>query len=580
MSTPENPLAKYKTYSYYHSLAVCSNTSVAQELYRRNDIADFTVRSDYKPQSLADGSYVVLANGSTDAHFMVSGVKWAAMMAPRFGSEYFGTIATEGQIDIQEPRGVRFMNVVVDALRDMGIDAMVATYVLKTVFVGHSADGTRDEYTSVKPLLFLVTDIAAEFSIVGGQYVISFLPLANGANKFSHINTASDHASTLTISKGEPLTKAFTELTTQINSAYDKHYEKVIGDVSEVVEPLKVRYEIKAGPDYTSDIYKIDDFPKSTSNTGEDSVINFGMQSTVESAIAMIMRHCTLVKDEATNPKNTDKFIYKINTLVETSISEVKVIYVVDRYKQPISPISAAIEGNEEIIEPGNILELDYIYSGKNIDILDFEMRMAQGLMFLQTISTTDNEGKNKDNAKADSGAPITSDGTKTQSKIKTPIFFSTKDKNALTKHSRAPLSATTFQDRMSRFAALEGLDAKVTITGNPVFLNNLIKLPQEIKDSQSTGTADDDVARDHGLTPTLCKVNIFMPKNDDLATFEPEQFWYRGLYYIFEIENSFDDGIFTQTLDIMSLPVDLGFDKEENTDKDTTEIPENQNKQ
>ena len=64
------------------------------------------------------------------------------------------------------------------------------------------------------------------------------------------------------------------------------------------------------------------------------------------------------------------------------------------------------------------------------------------------------------------------------------------------------------------------------------------------------------------------------MPSNDDDSDFS-EPFWYEGFYYCFGITHNFDDGLFTQQLDMISLPQSDEKETDTQKEKDKTKQEE-----
>ena len=131
MSNPENPLARYRTYSYHHFLIACDNTTTAQILAqspRFSDVLRFAERSERTGRNLvqsisgtvngvqATGNYSVVINTMVDADFIIESVRWATIFTPSdsneagVGPEQFTSFAIEGTMEIREPQGIQFLN--------------------------------------------------------------------------------------------------------------------------------------------------------------------------------------------------------------------------------------------------------------------------------------------------------------------------------------------------------------------------------------------------------------------------------------------------------------------------------------
>ncbi len=99
MSTPENPLAKYRSYSYHHILIACDNEAAARFIRGSNAIDAFRQIGTEQQQEIPDqtlklrpipeidettgketktriGAYVVILNGMVDTTYVVRDVEW------------------------------------------------------------------------------------------------------------------------------------------------------------------------------------------------------------------------------------------------------------------------------------------------------------------------------------------------------------------------------------------------------------------------------------------------------------------------------------------------------------------------
>ena len=641
MANFENPLDRFHTYSYYHILVACTTTDVAESiktstflnLGRRTQ----SIEEKYKVRGItADGKeidkdhpnrigrYSILFNGSTDAEFSITNVKWNTVLYPVNDENAYTTIATEGKMEIQEPRGARFLNLINNVVHEFGISAESVIFSIKTIFVGRTNTGTAvktEDITNIPPLMFTLYDLTAEFDMVGSTYEVTFVPLSNGAAKMSQYNLATNQITSFNLNAKSSLVSALDLFSQKINTIYGDYAKDVVKQSGKKESDFTFMvYSITYDDIYRDETrYKIDNFEDQTKTTLDGEIpISFGDDATIESALNKIMKHCTGViadgngesKHNNNNKKDNIKYGYKILSSVQSFAStnkdskeetvNVVVNYRIVRYALPTqSIIELAFTGDEtsELLK-NNSLILNYIWTGKNKDILEFDMRLAAGVAFLQLLTTTNNIPKdNSDPTKASKAQlPSARGGTllgqnsstenpnkksksneqnKTQ---KTLLTFPSNDKNNDTRNTKKPYSSLTFNNLLGRFAALEGMDTSVKIRGNPIFFSNFINTPS-IFNNPELSTKDGHFS-DFERVPSLCKINIKMPRadvfpgvNDNNIT-SYEDFWYKGYYYIYYVENIFEgSGEFTQVLKMTTLPNDLDFSNDEDTNVPTTAV-------
>jgi len=654
MSNPPNPLSQYHTYSYHHILLACSTTKVAEALHKSNELVTF--RRDatqkntdtdpfgkYNAREVGDGRYIIVINGMEDADLIITDLKWKSVTAASAGSngvDRFSTMTLDGSMVIDEPRGVKFMNIMTEVANRLRSDPNGIIFMIKTIFIGHTSSSvayslnqsqaetitsarTGDVYdpiTNVRPSLFFLTDITGQFRIEGGRYNIGLIGVSNGASKQKHLMRAAQQISinfndTVPGCEGRTLSGGLCRLQNAINRDYDQYFEKIKKEVESEVDSKgnklkfngkKVQYIIKAEYPYAIapnngislaqqkravSSYVITDFkPQNTDKGKKDEAgsISFGDTRSIEQAIMKIVNRCSKIKEEAVFTENNTigeeaKWVPKVVSTVETTETTYKVIFKLRRVLEARSNIIATVakrtDDNINSLSEDvrrNVFTLDYIYTGKNTDILDFDIKMDFGLAFFQTLISTETIPSQQNAAKGqpptqveasnDAKSPTitgqkdnpSSDSSHPPLRAKTPIFYSTKFDDKTNKNTLNPLLSTKFQSLLNRHAALDNIGAKVKIHGNPGLLNSMSKQPSEVSgqsDRLQTGAnVETDPFPFWETTPAIVKLNIKMPTDDQDGDYSLP-FWYEGFYYCFQIENEFVSGEFTQTLEMMSLP-------------------------
>ena len=121
MSTPENILSKYRTYSYHHVLVACESTSVAETLAKSGNLYKYINApgdEQYTKNSISRnpstnsggiiGDYIIITNNMVDSNFFIDDLKWMTVVAPtppKKGEDFeqFASFAVEGSMVVTEP---------------------------------------------------------------------------------------------------------------------------------------------------------------------------------------------------------------------------------------------------------------------------------------------------------------------------------------------------------------------------------------------------------------------------------------------------------------------------------------------
>lgn len=610
MSTPENPLSSFRTYSYYHILMICDNVQTATNASESSNINQFIKSSnsalistndiieiDNKTGS-ANGKYIILVNSLSNAKYSIEELKWESItgqMGDNSGDN-FVSMVTEGAMKIVEPLGILFLNEVKNAYELLECDPTLAVWMIKTIFVGfnHDSNSAPEYITNIKPLIFNVVDLTADFSIEGGTYNISFVNINNGSGKLPQLMNAAESIK-ITLDKSNTLQNAITKLNGEVNSRSLKHFNEVKSSVINSGKvPIPVKYEFILDDRYKNSEYIIDDTQQQNKTNGltdDGCTLDFSKSISVENAIKSIMRHCSKVKSDIKGDSINNKYGYKIRSILNSTNEYHTITYHILKYRMVFSNIFADVNNTDAQTQEdikNNTLELDYIYSGKNTDIIDFSMKMDMGLVFFQTIISNNSLGSQQEALSGNlttTGQPtnaIPQDATiapKKKRDIKMPIFLSTIMKNLDNTNSKNPKSSTEFQTLLNRQAALENLNSKIKIHGNPNLLNSINQIPLDYVEINRATPIDAKYAPvfpNWEKIPALAKINIFMPSPNANDISGREKFWYDGLFYVFGVLNEFSSGIFTQELDMISIPVEDNKENDLTFAKDKTTINSN----
>lgn len=602
MSTPLNPLSKYRSYSYHHVLAICDCTQTAEELSESIVLGDaFLARPPSERMvvrnTTSGGKYLVLINGFTDSEYVIQNMNWGTIIAPTSasadGHNTVSTIETDGEMTILEPYGVNFLEAIPQACDALERDPINVMWLVKTFFVGHMDDGSTEVISNIRPLVLLPVDVQAEFSETGAKYIIGFVGIANGAVNAPYAQEIASQVRITNSAAGATLQTIFeTDLPAIIENLYIQETNKLreqyqkTGVEFDEAKYIPVKYRFVLDPAYRGMIYGDAEKIQSQSKNG---IVTLTVSSnpTFDKIIEAIMFSSKQVCQECNNEE--EKYVFKTVSSMYSTPTEVTVTYYIQRFKVVTPKLDDAIrEGKKFEPPPGTSLEFDYIFTGKNIDILEFDIKMEMGLAFFQTLSTTNNipsgdeflNGIAPGIANGGSGsAPNQKLNSSSQSaERKIPLWLGGQIKDPIIRNKMYPISVANFQSMLARHAALENIQAKVVIHGNPQLLDELSIMPtdmEKIEDGKGIRTEDPVANQTINPTwtslPTFIKINIKMPAPYRDEFDYTKDFWYDGYFMLFAVNNVFDNGEFRQELEMFSLPYGDPFD---NTTDETDSDP------
>lgn len=621
MSRPENRLARYRSYSYYHVLAVCDHSLTANALTEQTDLGVWQHTSDrgdglsiYGVKEIPTsgavngiGKYCILINGSTNANFVITNVKWISSTAGSATMLDSGTsIAIEGSMQVSEPRGILFMDQIITCCLALGVDVAQSSFVLKTFMVGYTDDEASpvDYVNDISPLHFVITDLKGSFTERGGEYDIEFTSIANGSARIPQYSRVADGFS-VNLSDNPTLAGAIDKLNAKINDSYAKYSRCVRDTLSSsttdqtVVSQLQNQYRdivylFKLDDYYSStpkrSLYRVTNAPaqvKSTADCDSGIILKASPGMSIEDVLHMIMRACPQVAEEAT--KGTSDGIrmeYKIQSSMWSEPDRTTggltfyVQYVITPFMSPkgnsvqnvlrLSPEGGPVDRSKLI---QNLIEFDYLYTGRNIDILEFDMKVNMGIAYLQT-ATISNSLKDQlelTAARRTQVASTINQATRFGQPVQVPIFFGMQISSNLN-NTQTPGQTVDAAFTMAKHSSLELQDVTMRVVGNYRLLSSVNRTSSPFSATNpirpETTASLDDPNREADFThwgnfPAFVKVNIKMPRNDDdLALLEQGQqqdytanFWYQGYYYVTTIEHMFDQGEFSQVLHMIAMP-------------------------
>jgi hypothetical protein len=605
-----NPLHQYRTYSYHHVLIACTNSTLVQESFGNipfdqllpTDQAIGNVSARATPRLINNNPqnpYVVLLNTQVDSEFLVKSLTFkvipqAAPQAPSDQKQNFKyasmAFMNEGSMVIEEPFGVRFGDLISQTALNLKCAPERLVFVIKTAFFGFTDEGVS-VVQYIKPYSVCIWEIQATFTAAGGRYEIQFMPYDNG---FAHRKGISMVGSAVKFQCGPTIGETMARFQQILNKDQEKLHE-----TDNTLQ--QISYKIIVDDAYLT--YTIDKtVPANSKNKTEIQIVG-SLNDSISEIIQKIMVSSPQVQNElaqpAQTPENseanprTDRFVFKIWSQVKNTRTEFEVTYRVQRQKIIVMPVPTQQDKEKDptiLIQlhkdattkfiadakaANNYLEYDYIYSGKNVDILDFEMKMNLFTVYASYYAERmriDAPGQIKNRTEpgfvttgnTNSMSTSTPDISKGLQLSPLPPRYLNLGVNNIKEFHK-------FNDFLSRSVMIgTGLSyINMTIAGDPRLYAGFLQQPFDeagkVIDPSKLAGKPDQVMSNWGRLPTLIKVNIFMP-NPPTAVSQDQTvesafaapFYHDGLYWVASIDNMFtDDGKFTQHLELLSIPPD-----------------------
>lgn len=595
----ENILHKFRSYSYHHVI-IASNTTKVQDVLNspefefgklfnpRGQDPDQNAfsytggrrKQDIIVHNITDGSYVILLNSSQDADFYIDEITWHSVLIPQTRSDAISVhnAGLDGTIKIVEPNGIRFYNYLNDVFDRLNCGPVGVTFYVKTFFIGYpdGSDGISNPdvaqiITTVKPLGFHIIDVQTEVSKVGSTHTISFVGAVNGVSHvsaFNRVPPGMEHLGTKGVFGSQLyLEDAIKLFETNINNISKREFEKYINDgiaagvPADALKARRVKYEFYLDDHWKKDSnsgpYVVDNFSKVQMETTGPGVLVMDPNMKIDDAITRIMNHCSLYLIEASQgtvidiPERPRFFTHKIETEVVSTCfpqasndesgewGEFILKFYINRYEikqqkdvafQDTSSIS-----DETLAQ--NSIEFDYIFTGRNTDIIDFDMKL-DGLLMLYSLKVRRNDStqqRTSDTIPASPSQPF----FQKRPYEPIPLPQAQTDSNMIN-HKPFSLEYASSRSLLNTLSTISAIQSKVKIKGNPRLLGNLLPTP--------------DIDGRLSKTPAYAKINIRMPSDTPDGEYYTEPFWYQGYYYIVTADHTFSRGSFTQELDLIPL--------------------------
>lgn len=451
MSYLYNPLDKFQSYSTHYILVACRTSERAKDFAAEKNnqqsldaIDRVKTLGDTIPfNGTKDEAYLVL-DTRRFTQYSVESLKYEVFVNGLVNKQSPANFAGELEMTIIDSVGISFINFLqwlLDEKMQTNTDGMI--FMLKTLFVGHNANGvTETVHTVTIPLMMSKIELSMDSS--RGAYVCSFWPTSNfntqGNSRWLNIGTASTYFT----GKGDNTLGAMVKsFESELNRKSSEYYETISNQMLQYRAPRpgsnkfgrKVRYQITLPPSWENfefngsstggaietDFVQIikqkesaalTDAQKKASSKPSSNAPTTDSHFSVDSGLSItevldLMFKQThevqlkgVLRDAQAESVSFHKFLVSVTSDEDSFCVHVDVVeFVVPN--AIASSTSTAIGANESSLYeiknglriPKNSFELDYLFTGKNKDVLSFDMKL-QNLAFLLNASTRVGEGE------------------------------------------------------------------------------------------------------------------------------------------------------------------------------------------
>lgn len=563
-----NPLDKYRSYSYYHIWGMTNSTKRACEIFTDEELLKQIAASpnpkdefgNRLAQTPAGSDCIILINEACDADLRIDRLITVAQPgSPATGVGTSNVTITEAEMIVQEPAGIRFANIFRQACLDLGGLAQDNTNVLKTVFVGYTDLGEIETIWNIAPIYFHIIKSKAQITEQGTVYTLTLAPVVNNTAFHPNISTS---AGGLNIRGSGKLGDALDTIADSYTQDAEKNCKLLFGDVG---SKRVAKYTIQFDPSIAeaSEWSITEDKSARSQGSGQSNSIAVGQNVAIEGAIRLAFESCKQYAEQAVAAVPGKSFTYRIVSTIYTTRDTFNVVYRI----APTYQVGEHKQISEDLglQETGNVLHYDYIFTGRNTDIENFDMVIDEGFPLFQTVTTHQNMSTSYRNP------TLTRDGvtrakescflTKEKDPAKqipdnTCVGVAVMSDTVRPRNSEMDVLITQYKNLLSETIAvgIAKSAATVMVRGNPAWFSLFNLNPEDV----ALGEKNVDL---HAEIPYV-KIHIKMPSSytktgasrEEIPTFD--DFWYEGVWAIIKITSIFADGQYKNELELIAFPM------------------------
>lgn len=566
MTPRPNVLHNYSNWTYHLSLYMLTK----QDFQEINDTGTVQARNRRLLLMKSGGSENRGALNNNKDYF-IDNLRFSTIQSQGYLSRYSNSYDISFQIT--EPYGTSFLAELVALARRLGIDDQYdIPYLLQMDFKGYNDDGTTASIDAAGPKYLPIKIINVTFNIVNSStvYTITAIP-------YSHVPLIDDTAKIKETFKLNARTvgEAFDALTQHLNFAEQARAgnigpvdnQETLDDFEIVVEDNNLASSLI---EYDNTVI-LRNLGFSVSGDDHESITILA-DTVTKSAIAWIVRASMFGAEQNTVG-------YEESKRERGPIEHVKVIPVVKRLKEynntakryarsiAFKVITEKTFGRifnnavrSSASDLGWIKEYDWIFTGQNKDILDFnaqynlqyfqyqtkflqEKQRLQGL-YIDTSTSPQSAEQSRVNSSVD--APRLEDRTQSLGDIQDIRSLST-------------LAASDIADNIISNPGADLVNITMSIIGDPDWIpQDASILPQGISTPQASNLIiGGSIAIDEYPPQIMVRFRTPRDYNSEtgLMSIESNQSFIEGIYRVYKTTSIFENGKFTQELEANRLP-------------------------
>jgi len=597
-----NPLKEFRTYSCHHVLMVSNTTDFLTKLGtsagKGIEIYTHSTNANDNIKTLDGVEYVVIVNTMTDSNISFPSIELHSNMGGTTSTADQTTHLFSDNVDIvvREAFGSRFVEFILTACNQLRISQTQAVMVLKTIFVGHSDSGDVITLSDYEPFPFILLTATFSFSSSQTIYTLNAAPLTNGMGNLDVVAITGAPPFGVKGKTVKNFIDTYNQILAKHSAAEQTKHDK------ENRNNTAIQYRIDISPDsgYDSNEYTVDEqlHDKNKGSNNESWHFDPSSSSSISDNIMSVIGKCSKIQQEqkptkfvnsvatSYSPTVQSHMIQKregnktITTIVYKLVKREAVVFETQKAKEArIADINGLKSDDTQTqlkfdkflsnqLKNGNIMEFDYVFSGANDDVLKFDMVFNTGLnsMFNNATSPmpvsqkTQNASSTPSTTSTVEQKPVNAAEQSGTTPSQIGQVFATQFTNAGPLKNEA--AYTQYQALLRKYSINETLTAELEIMGNPRLYRATVNNPDYLINTEKHNSRD--YIRS---APMYAKINVYMPQIDPATGFVnfetiPEKgfshpFWFEGIFVIFGITNSFEDGVFKQKLELFQAVAD-----------------------
>lgn len=529
MLTLYNPLDKFQSYSIHHILLATRTTQAAKDFTDegKNGPTLAAINStmnlgDAVPYGDSNTAFLVI-DTRRFSQFSIESVKYDVLINGLDRGAGVANLATSMEMTVQDSIGISFINFLQWLMNDQmqtNFDGMI--FMHRVVFVGHTSAGKTETVQSVTIPLYLF-NLELNLDSSKGMYNIEFMPNMNfdvvKHDRWLNIYTASRFFT----GPGQNTLGAMVEnFELQLNNASQDYYNKAqvavqSGGQTKDKFGRVVKYQITipktwetfpfigaATANATETVFAKTLKARESSATQKvppksptpvDTHLSVEPGITITEVLDIMFNQVREIADLGAGRKTTNSVVFYKHMVGITSDDDSVVVHVdVVQFEVPnVTPqtgVNNSTDAFYTVLEDGSrvpkdYMEFDYIFTGKNKDIMHFDMKMQNLTWFLASNLNVGATSINGDNQQTDGVRDVSTEKHSEQVKSRpydalllprntadelknfanyTSLTSVRKDKEAIT-------SSQDYTRNLSQYYAMSPITCQLTIRGNPLIM-------------------------------------------------------------------------------------------------------------